>query len=524
MTGWFRTKWRDRQWRQTRREFVYLDEVSVTSLVAARHGSIAETITDSLSKTSEFEVNSSASVPVQGAKLGLGSRLKTSETTGKQVVRRAVIQGTFRDLRAGDSDLAVAAELREPRRAARKVQTVTELEKAIPKLIKAKRAVRVDNLRRGDVIELEVTLEASWIYQIVTTMSSVMEMVEDRESLFGLDESQVAEFKPMLHVLENMLVGLVPISGTATGHKLLDVGEHTYLIDTRAITPNSEVARSSRPFAVVGVTELPCYWKDLRRVLFNDQTYTAYVRVAKPGLTNDWNPVKLADVLETVVPSISEDVRRIPEFFNKGITPEAQPEQNEVAHIIRDGLVQFGQELADVSSVNVAEEILRAAASRAAMSFEEEADLSDVDKVRPAYERIVEEVRRAASADITSTSPGTSVVTARATAEPEGGPDGLGQATGTDQVSPQASNTTASHDAAIGISTSVPVAMEADANAPTDALDRELVRTLREASVLRMKAELTNRLLQRSTTLSPTNTPDRPPTEQLEVEFVAIYW
>ena len=62
--------WRDRKWRSERREFIYLDEVSVTSRIAARDGEIADTVTEKLARSAESESKLSASVPFRGAKLG----------------------------------------------------------------------------------------------------------------------------------------------------------------------------------------------------------------------------------------------------------------------------------------------------------------------------------------------------------------------------------------------------------------------------------------------------------------------
>ncbi|MGW0103549.1 DUF6414 family protein, partial [Nocardia sp. NPDC003354] len=46
---------RSRRWAKQRREFVYLDEVSVTSLIASRDGAIKESVKETFTRSTERE-------------------------------------------------------------------------------------------------------------------------------------------------------------------------------------------------------------------------------------------------------------------------------------------------------------------------------------------------------------------------------------------------------------------------------------------------------------------------------------
>jgi hypothetical protein len=193
-------RWRrKRAWEQRRREFVYLDEVSVTSLVAARHGSIAETFKNTHSETAGAETTSQISTPANTHTpgLGLSSRMTSSRTTTQEVVRRAVVQGTFRSLRISDSDLKLSVEDQQARTRPRPAKTETELARKLKKLSEKRRAVRVSDLKRGDVVELRVQLSADRTYQFTAAATSMLDMMKGRSTMFGISESQLAEISTL---------------------------------------------------------------------------------------------------------------------------------------------------------------------------------------------------------------------------------------------------------------------------------------------------------------------------------------
>jgi len=61
-----------------------------------------------------------------------------------------------------------------------------------------------------------------------------------------------------------------------------------------------------QPLYLVGVTEQGCYWRDVRRVLFSASRFTMLCRVARDGLWDNWEPVKLTEVLKEVVPTFPD--------------------------------------------------------------------------------------------------------------------------------------------------------------------------------------------------------------------------
>jgi hypothetical protein len=383
---------RNRAWEQRRREFVYLDEVSVTSLVAARHGSIAETFKNTHGETFGAHSGSNLSVPATPLTPGanLTSRMTSSRTTTQEVVRRAVVQGTFRSLRVTDTDLKLSVEDKQHENRPPPATTKTELIKGLNRLAKQRRAVRVTDLKRGDVIELRVRLSADPTYQFATAASSMLDLVKGKSTIFGIDEDQLAGVAPILELIPQMLVDLVPVHAQVISHQRIDLDDETWLVDTTMLTPGSPLAAAAETVAVAGVTEVPLYWKDARRVLFNNAEYTVYARLAKPGLATTWTPIKLADVFDTLDPKIGMLFRELPDVFKNLRKTGADVQALPVAEILEnDGLVPFGRALARQTGRILDEDTLTKTAHEAAEPITDVEMLDDIIATRSAFEQVV---------------------------------------------------------------------------------------------------------------------------------------
>lgn len=383
---------RNRAWEQRRREFVYLDEVSVTSLVAARHGSIAETFKNTHSETSGAQVGSSLSVPSTPLSPGanLTSRMTSSRTTTQEVVRRAVVQGTFRSLRITDTDLKLSVEDKQPENKPPPATSEAELSKTLNKLVKQRRAVRVTDLKRGDVIELRVQLNADPTYQFAAAASAMLDLIKGRSAMFGIDENQFADIAPMLELIPQLLVDLVPVKAKVISHQRIDLNNEMWLVDTAMLTPGSPLASAAGSIAIAGVTEIPLYWKDARRVLFDNSEYTVYVRLAKPGLATTWTPIKLADVFDTLDPKIGKEFRELPDAFKNLHKAGAEVQAVPYAEIFAiEGLIPFGQALARQTGRIIDEGTLTSAAHEAGETISDIDKIGDITATRSAFEHIV---------------------------------------------------------------------------------------------------------------------------------------
>ena len=139
-----------------------------------------------------------------------------------------------------------------------------------------------ETLSRGDLIEVEVALEADPIFHIVEVFGTVMALFRDNEDIFGYDvAAQLSQVASLVRVLEGLLAGLVPVRGRLVAYRSATIGDKNVLIHHRLSdqfdTDDSPKLRSAY---VVGVADRDLFWKDIRRVLFSKAEYTAFCRVA----------------------------------------------------------------------------------------------------------------------------------------------------------------------------------------------------------------------------------------------------
>ena len=80
------------------REFVYLDDVSVYSLLASRKGAIITEVTESEAISLNSTVGGSLGGDFGVARADLKSDLQSTKTQGSQVLRKALIQTSFKEL------------------------------------------------------------------------------------------------------------------------------------------------------------------------------------------------------------------------------------------------------------------------------------------------------------------------------------------------------------------------------------------------------------------------------------------
>ena len=306
-----------------RREFVYLDEVSVLSILASRTGGIASEFTQKHTASLDNEVGASLGVGLGGAKATLGAKRKTGQVEASQVSRRAIIQSNFKELYDIErSKLALYPA------SADHLPTVDSI-RGLGDLLDSPKEPGLLNdsstLHRGELLEVAVELEADPIFRIGTIITTFCEMMEDNEKLFeGVVTTQVPEIRSVGRLLESLLGGLVPIRGRLVDYAWIRMSGRDVLVNRSLLC---QIPTSARPTAypvfLVGVAQSDLFWKDIRRVLFSQAQYTVFCRLATSGLTDTWSPVKMADVFSGIASDFDEMIRglggELMSVFNKGV-------------------------------------------------------------------------------------------------------------------------------------------------------------------------------------------------------------
>jgi hypothetical protein len=267
------------------REFAYLDEVSVQSLLVSIVGTLPAEVTSLTAQSRDAELGGviGVSSPLVG-KAELSSRYKEASSSSRQVLGRAVAESLFKYLYEEIS--------------ARLVWSPNHQVGADP-----------IQLRRGDLIEIEVELAPDPIYAFNATMGVLTDIAEDYPAMAN-DESAamiMAESGPIIRVLQRLLAGLIPIKGEA-------VGLRAGTFDGKRIAAPAEWFEGhglpSETLRVVGVTEEEKYWRDVRRVLFSQSRFTILGRLGRSGVQANWVPVKVAEVMREIAPQFPDAITR----------------------------------------------------------------------------------------------------------------------------------------------------------------------------------------------------------------------
>lgn len=281
------------------REFVYLDEVSLRSLLSSQKGGI----TDSTSEEA-MDAREAALVGTVGvnspliAKAGIESRYQTSNSSTIQTSRKATVQSWFRELHE-----IKGLRLIEPVKSSKAAHNVVELKGVEePSLL-----TNAEELQRGTLVEYRVRLAADPVFHLATMVSEITGMAEDNPGMFseGNGMGSLDEVQPINKILQRLLAGLIPIRATSVDYVVVLLDRVEYVVHKELIRG---LNLSTKPLQIVGVTEHLAYWKDIRRVLFSNAEFTMLCRVARAGLHDSWTPVKLADLFRSITPDLVEKI------------------------------------------------------------------------------------------------------------------------------------------------------------------------------------------------------------------------
>ncbi len=371
--------WARRIWRRTRlaraaskrdlelREFVYLDEVSVFSLISSRIGPIATEFTDteSSSLTSELAAGASATSGVLTGEVR--SRMESMRSTGTQVLRKATVQATFRELYGHIvNDLALS---RPPSGEAPDVTVSSDA------LARARGwAVAASDLCRGSLVEIEIVLEAEPIFHVSTLMDTFLELFQEAPDLLPPTmRDGLGDAVAMNAVMSKLLAGLVPLRAHAVHHVVLVADGPEWVVDRRLLDrlpPGTE----TRELDVVATAETGLFWKDLRRLLFNQGRYTMLCRIGRDGLQDGWNPVQLSDMARRMLPEAADQLDVAQRSFVALVDRRGAPALPTPAADgrLRRALQNYGRALSDHYHVSWALDDVDAAAAAATGSAVEE--------------------------------------------------------------------------------------------------------------------------------------------------------
>lgn len=278
------------------REFIYLDEVSLRSLLSSLTGDLREGASEQLSDELQAEVAGALKVgnALTGAEANVSSRFQAVNNSTTQTSRKATVQSWFKQFHELEG-LRLIEVAHVAKGAADHAALLSTTDKSL--------LSRSDELARGELVEFRVQLSADPVYRLGTTVTEFAGMADDYPDMFGASGAlaSLREVQPIGKVLDRLLVGLIPIRAFAVDYSVVAIDGIKYVAHNDLL---SEVELDRKPLQIVGVTEQLGYWKDLRRVLFSEAEVTLLGRISRTGIQDGWTPVKLADLFKETVPGL----------------------------------------------------------------------------------------------------------------------------------------------------------------------------------------------------------------------------
>ena len=321
LSNWFRRRKDSRAIEDSyrgRREFVYLDEVSVLSILASRTGRIATESTESQTSSRSSEVKGSLGVGLGGTKANLDTKMQSSQGEASQVSRKAIIQSSFKelyDIEHSALALGPASMDHLPN-----VDSTLDVERLLHSPEATGLLIDPSTLHRGELLEVEVDLEADPIFRMATIITTFVGLMEDNEGLFrNAVPAQLPEIRSVARLLDSLLAGLVPIRGLMVDYKWIRLCSRDVLIHRALLRQMpADVLPHAYPAFLVGVAQSDLFWKDIRRVLFSQARYTVFCRLATDGLADHWSPIKMADVFSGITSDFDEMIRGLGDELMSG--------------------------------------------------------------------------------------------------------------------------------------------------------------------------------------------------------------
>lgn len=290
------------------REFVYLDETSVISLIASTTGGV----TEQKSTVKRRQISGSIKGGLGDKSSSLNASVGATKERSSEAVRRYVIQSNFKELYEMRADDMVISDEYE-----RHASVPRRIWNGLRSNNGSEPVTEVD-FSRGDLAEVNVNLGSHEVYDFYTAIGSMAEMFdlfpEDSEFSRHLDteEFSMGELEAFSELIDHLLAGLVPIVGKVENYGVIVEDDEPVIVHEDYASENGT---ECEPLNIVGFVNSDKFWQEETRFLFDDDEYTAYCRLDSDEVSENWMPIKLLSVVDSIVSGLGESISDIPKTF-----------------------------------------------------------------------------------------------------------------------------------------------------------------------------------------------------------------
>ncbi len=335
------------------REFVYLDEISLISMLSSQSGFISEELVDTKINSLGSELNSTIGASAGVVKAEINPNINVNMSNSSQVLKKSTIQGLFKEFYEAESNSLILKSNIENNEDIT-INSKEDLSILKQKLIEQNILIDSELLKRGSLLELEVELETESIYQLYTIFNSFSDIFNEDIEILGVKDIDFLEkMDSIIKIIEKLLFGLIPIRGKVRNYAIVSIEGKKYILNKSNLKINSV---DLTPLYVVGVTELSLFWKDIRRILYSKNNYYVFCRLTNNSIQESWTPIKLVNVIEEHLPDVAKQINT----FGDNLSLEnkkSKSENNKIKFNFKNVLLNFSKELAATYNIEYSEEI-----------------------------------------------------------------------------------------------------------------------------------------------------------------------
>jgi len=302
------------------REFVYLDEISVRSLLAStgEGGIVSETVDEEMRRRRS---GSSVGGSVSAGPASVNA--KVSEESEQQETR---IETRNYDLIQSKFTRLYKSNVVEKKLSLDQIPTEDgSAEEPFPGLA-------VSDLSRGDVVELRVNLRANLLFRLYRTIDYFADSFEEQ-----ID----SETEEMLELIGSSLGNRIPVVGQAVDYKV--VGEDEEKTIKRSDQLDSDEEEKAEDLEVVTLLNLDSLWVDPIQTLFNNDRFVIYCRVEDVDIER-WYPLKVTRAINSLSKPAAKNLNQ---EFRRGLE-ETRSQLSELQNFTdwsNDSAMQWNQDI-----------------------------------------------------------------------------------------------------------------------------------------------------------------------------------
>jgi len=347
-------------------EFVYLDEVATQSLTATLDGGIIQG-----SKESHGSQTEAGIAPTLGGHAGsVSTNLGTVSTRAVEISRQEVAESHFARLHDRLLSLRLLLVSSRPRHGIWRTEkglwreSIARRVGGGDRLIQAwtrnRHCVDLQELRRGSLLELDVRMDEPALYNLASAVGSLAEAARNLRQLDTdislLSEAHIGAVENMVHWLRG---GMVPMSGTVTGHVVATNHRRSVIVDGgRLARLGNPHEWETKPLRVAGYCNLNCFWQHPSRVFTDGSIFRCLMRVEYPDAERAWDELDHLSIFDSFGADIRGAARAALAEMRRGHDGASSPAALSFGQILETHFERLAQETGAAGDATAVQEAL----------------------------------------------------------------------------------------------------------------------------------------------------------------------